>query len=376
MTEQIMTSIPAMPTAKSAHVTATITPYQFGLRPALLLGLLGILCTLFILSMTLGSVEIPVRTVINILLGNGESVRGAYVNIVMKYRFPKAVTAMLAGAALAVSGLQMQTMFRNLLAGPFVLGVSSGASLGVALLVLSSGTATVSRLLLPSMTLTSDTSLILAAIMGAGIVMGLVVLVAQAVPNSTTLLIVGLMFGYLTSAIVSLLMYFSIAEQIQAYVNWTFGSFGGVTRSQLNIFAPVILVSLGLSLLLSKWLNALLLGETYARSMGLPVQTARLLIVLSTAVLAGTVTAFCGPIAFLGIAVPHVARMVFNTSDHRVLMPASVLMGAIVALIASMIADMPGTSLVLPLNAVTSLIGAPIVIAVVIKRRNLHKSFG
>lgn len=374
MTEQLLKTISAMPTTRT--VATASTRIQFGLRPILLLGLVGTLTALFVLSLTLGSVEIPNRTVIDILLGNTENIRIPYITIVMEYRFPKAATAVLAGAALGVSGLQMQTMFRNPLAGPFVLGISSGASLGVALLVLSSGTATVSRLLLPSLSLTSDTNLIIAAVTGAGIVMGLVMLVSQAVPNSTTLLIVGLMFGYFTSAIVSMLMYFSIAEQIQAYVNWTFGSFGGVTRTQLDTFAPVILLSLAFSLLLSKSLNALLLGETYARSMGLPVQFSRLLIVISTAVLAGTVTAFCGPIAFLGIAVPHLARMLFNTSDHRVLMPATMLIGALVALVASIIADMPGSTLVLPLNAVTSLIGAPIVIAVVIKSRNLHKSLG
>lgn len=376
MTEHLLKSIPAIPAPTTRNVATASTRLHFGLRPVLLLGLAAALVGIFVLSLTLGSVEIPTSTVIEILLGNGEDVRAAYTTIVMKYRFPKAATAILAGAALGVSGLQMQTMFRNPLADPFVLGISSGASLGVALLVLSSGTAAVGSLLLPNLSATSDTNLILAAITGAGIVMGLVIMVSQAIPSNTTLLIVGLMFGYFTSAIVSLLMYFSIAEQIQAYVNWTFGNFGGVTRSQLEIFAPVILVSLALSLLLSKSLNALLLGETYARSMGLPVQSARFLIVVSTAVLTGTVTAFCGPIAFLGIAVPHLARMLFNTSDHRVLMPASILLGAIVALVAAIIADMPGSTLVLPLNAVTSLIGAPIVVAVVIKRRNLAKSFG
>ncbi|PJF44633.1 MAG: iron ABC transporter [Phototrophicales bacterium] len=373
MADQILKSTTL---TSAAHQTLISHRFKLGLQTTLILGLMLALAGLFIFSLTFGSVEIPSRTVITILLGNGDEVRTAYTTIVMKYRFPKAVTAMLAGAALAVSGLQMQTMFRNPLAGPFVLGISSGASLGVALLVLSSGAGVIGGALLPSRALTSDTNLILAAIIGAGVVMTLVLFVAQAVPNSTTLLIVGLMFGYLTSAIVSLLMYFSIAEQIQAYVNWTFGSFSGVTRSQLNIFAPVILVSLVSSLLLSKPLNALLLGETYARSMGLRIQIARFCIVLSTAILAGTVTAFCGPIAFLGIAVPHLTRMTFNTADHRILMPACMLMGAIVALIAAIIADLPGTSLVLPLNAVTSLIGAPVVIIVILKRQNLHKSFG
>lgn len=363
-------SLPSIPN----KVEPTAYQWQATVRPVLLLSLLVVLGALFLLSLSLGSVDISVDNVARILLG-GEGERVTHSTIIWKYRFPKSVTAVLAGAALAVSGLQMQTFFRNPLAGPFVLGISSGASLGVAVLVLSAGTSVVSRSLLSSMISTTDASLIAAASLGAGIVMFLVLLVSRAVQNTTTLLIVGLMFGYLTSALVSLLMYFSIAEQIQAYVNWTFGSFTGLSQSQLKIFAPIILGSILLAIAQSKALNALLLGEHYARSMGLHLQQTRIWIILSTAALAGTVTAFCGPIGFLGIAVPHLSRAIFRTADHRTLMPATALLGSIVALIAAIIADMPGTALVLPLNAVTALIGAPVVVWVIVRRHRHNVVF-
>jgi len=200
-------------------------------------------------------------------------------------------------------------------------------------------------------------------------------LVARRVTSSVTLLILGLMFGYGVSALVSLLLYFSISQRIQAYVNWTFGSFGAVTWNQMVVFAPAILIGLGIAFLLSKSLNALLLGETYARSMGMNVQRSRRWIVISTALLAGTVTAFCGPIGFLGIAVPHICRNIFNTSDHRILIPATILMGGIVAVVADLIAQLPGSQLVLPLNAVTALIGAPIVIWIILRGRGLKATF-
>ncbi|NDJ84726.1 MAG: iron ABC transporter permease [Chloroflexi bacterium] len=342
-----------------------------GLRPVLLLGLLAVLGGMFLLNLTLGSIDIPTREVIEVLLG-GEASKKSWTNIVYKWRLPKAITATLAGAALATSGLQMQTFFRNPLAGPFVLGISSGASLGVALIVLSSGTAATGTML-ASIALGSSLSIAAAASLGAGIVMGVVLLVAQRVESTMTLLVLGLMIGYLTSSLVSLLLYFSIAEQIQAYINWTFGSFASVSWQEMEIFAPAIAGGMMLALAISKPLNALLLGETYARSMGLNVNRTRLAIIASTAILAGTVTAFCGPIAFIGIAVPHLSRMLFGTSDHRLLIPATAILGGIVALTALLIAGMPGSGLVLPLNAVTALIGAPVVMWVVLRRGNLHK---
>jgi iron complex transport system permease protein len=284
------------------------------------------------------------------------------------------LTATLAGAALGVSGLQMQTLFRNPLADPFVLGVSSGASLGVALVVLSVGVASSAPLLAVS-GLLSNVSLVLAACGGAAAVLLIVLLLARHVQSSVTLLIIGLMIGYLTSAIVSLLLYFSIADRIQTYITWTFGSFGGVTWSQMRVLAPTVLGGLGLAFTLSKSLNALLLGEAYAHSMGLPVRQARFRIITSAAVLAGAVTAFCGPIAFLGIAVPHFCRSLFATSDHRLLVPAVTLMGALGALGADLIAQVPGSDTVLPLNAVMSLIGAPVVVWIILRRSRLHAAF-
>lgn len=339
----------------------------------LLIALLVGLIALFLLSLSLGSVSIPVEQIVTILFG-GTAEKASWATIVLKFRLPKAITAALAGAALAASGLQMQTLFRNPLADPFVLGISSGASLGVALVVLVAGVAGGSSLL-AGVSLVGDVSLAVASILGSALVLLLVMAVARRVQSTMTLLILGLMFGYATSALVSVLLYFSIAERIQAYISWTFGSFGGVTWSQLQIFGPVVLTALLFSHLLVKPLNALLLGETYARSMGLNVRLARLGVIATSASLAGVVTAFCGPIGFLGIAVPHLCRSLFRTSDHRLLMPAVVLLGGILAVAADLLAQLPGSQLMLPLNAVTALLGAPVVTWVILRQANLRESF-
>lgn len=365
------TSIPVLRDVKPDQKADT--RLSFGMRPLLLIVLLAGVLGLFFINLRLGSVEIPDDQIVKAIL-NQPTERLAYTRIVRDIRLPKALTAILAGAALGVSGLQMQTFFRNPLAGPFVLGISSGASLGVALLVLSTATIPAATVF-AGLTTAGPFSIAIAASLGAALVMLLVLAVSMFVEGNMTLLIVGLMFSYMTGGIVSLLLYFSITEQIQAYIDWTFGSFNGVTWSRMEVFAPIIIVGLIASLLLSKSLNALLLGETYARTMGLSVFRARLLIILSTAVLAGTVTAFCGPISFLGLAVPHLCRSLFNTSDHRILVPGTVLMGAILALIAALIATLPGQNETLPLNAVTAFIGAPIIIWVILVRRNLQKSF-
>jgi len=328
---------------------------------------------IFILSLALGSVNIPLNEIIRILLG-GEASRESWMNIVLKFRLPKALTATLAGAALGVGGLMMQTFFRNPLADPFALGVSSGASLGVALAVLSVGT--VGGTLLAGFSLMGDLGLALAASLGAVIVLVIVLSMAQRVQDNLALLILGLMFGYLTSAMVSLLLYFSVAERIQAYINWTFGSFGGVSWGQMPLLAGGVGIGLLLALLMPKSLNALLLGEAYAHSLGADVKLTRIGIIVSTALLAGSVTAFCGPIGFLGTAVPHLCRIGLRTSDHRTLVPASILVGAICALIAALIAEVPGSNIVLPLNAVTALFGAPVVIFIVLRQRRLRETFG
>ena len=348
------------------------------LGPGLMLaGLALVALAAFLLSLAVGSVRIPLDEIVAVLLG-GDASKTAWTTIVLKFRLPKALTAMLAGAALSVSGLQMQTLFRNPLAGPFVLGISSGASLGVALTVLLAGVAVGlggSTTLLAGISLAGDTSLALSAILGSGLVLLLVMAVARRVQSGMTLLILGLMFGYTTSALVSVLIYFSVVERIQAYISWTFGSFGGVTWRQLQVMAPAILLGLAGGHLLMKPLNALLLGETYALSLGLNVRRVRLGIIGSSAVLAGVVTAFCGPIGFLGIAVPHLCRSLLHSSDHRLLLPAVSFMGATLALGADIVAGLPGSQLTLPLNAVTALVGAPVVIWVILRQRNLRQAF-
>ncbi|MDE2819260.1 MAG: iron ABC transporter permease [Chloroflexota bacterium] len=320
---------------------------------------------LLLLSMALGSVSIPLDQIVSALLV-GESDSTAWTNIVLKFRLPKTLTTMLTGMALGLSGLLMQTYFRNPLAEPFVLGVSSGASLGVALVVLSTGAS--GAAMIAGLGLAGDLLLTTAAGLGAGLSMALVLLVAARVRSNLTLLILGLMFGYLVASIVSLLLYFALPERIQAYINWTFGSFSGVTLEQLPILAAFVIAGLLIAATSVKPLNALLLGEDYAQSMGTNLRRARLRIVLSTALLVSAVTAFCGPIAFIGIAAPHLCRGILRTSDHRILLPGTCLTGAIVALCAAIIAEMPGNNLVLPLNVVTALLGAPVVMLVILRQ--------
>lgn len=365
----------AQPSICEVSIPATTQKLRLslpGLRPLLVMGIVALLIMIFMISLAVGSVSIPLEEVVRILLGQ-EAAKASWGNIVLNYRLPQAMTAVLAGAALGISGLMMQTFFRNPLADPFILGISSGASLGVALVVLTVGTVTTT--LLSGLGLFGDLGLAAAASMGSAVVLLIVLWTARRVSNGMTLLILGLLFGYLTSAMVSLLLYFSIPERIQAYINWTFGSFSGVTWDQLAIMVPTVILGLIAAFLLSKSLNALLLGESYAQSMGLNLMAARFGIILTTAILAGTITAFCGPIGFIGIAVPHLCRSLFNTSDHRLLVPLTILVGALVALVASIIADVPGSSIVLPLNAVTSLIGAPAVIWVILSRRNIKETF-
>jgi iron complex transport system permease protein len=330
----------------------------------LLLALL--LAALFVISIAVGSVSMPVGDVLTILLG-GEPARATWTTIVLDFRLPKAITALLAGAALGVGGLIVQTLFRNPLADPYVLGVSSGASLGVALVVLASGAA--GSTMLAGLSFIGDVAVIAAASVGAALVMLLVLLVARQVRSVLTLLILGLMFGYAVGSFVSILMHFAIPERVQAYIQWTFGTFGAVTWSKLGVFALVICLALVMTLAAAKPLNALLLGETYARSMGVEVRRVRVWLLAALALLAGAVTAFCGPIGFLGIAVPHIARMVFRTADHAWLLPACGLLGAGLALLADIIAGVPGSQIMLPLNAVTALLGAPVVVWLLLRSR-------
>ena len=342
-----------------------ISDRQTNHRSILLLVMGVVLCLLLLLSLALGSVAIPIDQVLTALIG-GETDQAAWASIVLKFRLPKTLTATLAGMALGVSGLMMQTYFRNPLAEPFVLGVSSGASLGVALVVLSTGATGVA--MIAGLGFSGNLLLTTAAGTGAGVTMALVLMVAVKVRSNLTLLILGLMFGYLVASLVSLLLYFALPERIQAYINWTFGSFSSVTTDQLPILATFVATGLLLAAILVKPLNALLLGEDYARSMGINLRRTRLAIVLATALLVSAVTAFCGPIAFVGIAVPHLCRGILRSSDHRILMPATCLVGGIVALVAALIAEMPGNNMILPLNVITALIGAPVVMLVILRQ--------
>lgn len=326
---------------------------------------------LFITSLSIGSIYIPLDQTFGILLGFAPE-QATWENIVLGFRLPKAITACLVGAGLGVSGLMMQTLFRNPLAGPFVLGITSGASLGVALIVLASFALGTSMGILGAF---GSWIIVLAAGAGAFGVLLLVLLISLHIRDSMSLLIIGLMFGSATGALVSVLQFFSKAEQIQAYLIWTFGSLGGLSQQEFSVFIPIIVLGLIISIALSKPLNALLLGENYALSMGMNLAGTRFWIIISTSLLAGTITAFCGPIAFIGLAVPHLVRIFLGTSDHKTLIPAIICVGAAIMLICDLIAQLPGSEYTLPINAVTSIFGAPLVIWLIVKKRNISSSF-
>ena len=322
----------------------------------------------FLLNIILGSVQIPFKDVWHILWGeyNGNEI---WQNIIWKSRVPQALTALVAGAGLSVSGLQMQTVFRNPLAGPSVLGISSGASMGVAFVVLLSGT--LGGVALSKVGIMGEIALTISAIIGSLSIMALIVFVSQKVKGNVTLLIIGVMIGYVANAVIGVLKYFSVEEDIRAYVIWGLGSFARVSGNQMRLFVSIMLVLLPVSFLLVKTLNLLLLGDAYARNLGLNIKRARLQVITCSGVLVAIVTAYCGPIIFLGLAVPHLCRTMFRTSDHRILMPASLLMGGAMALVCNLIARMPGFEGALPVNSVTALVGAPVVISVLFnKRRN------
>ena len=322
----------------------------------------------FFLNLVLGSVSIPLRSVWNIRWGTGNQ-SGIWQNIIWKSRVPQALTALVAGAGLSVSGLQMQTVFRNPLAGPSVLGISSGASMGVAFVVLLSGS--LGGVALSKLGFMGEIALTIAAIAGSLSIMALIVFVSQKVRGNVTLLIIGVMIGYIANAVIGVLKFFSVEEDIRAYVIWGLGSFARVSGDQMTLFICIMVVLLPLSFLLVKTLNLLLLGDAYARNLGLNIKRARLLVITCSGVLVAIVTAYCGPIIFLGLAVPHLCRGMFRTSDHRILMPASLLAGASLALVCNLIARMPGFEGALPVNSVTALVGAPVVMSVLFnKRRN------
>lgn len=323
------------------------------------------LIVLFFVNISFGSITIPFKEVYTSLTG-GQASKSTWEYIIINYRLPKAITAVLVGMGLSISGLLMQTLFRNPLAGPYVLGLSSGASLGVAFVILGAS-------ILPSFLsgiLLSPYGIVLASTLGSSTVLLLVLLVSQQLRDTMAILIVGLMFGSFTSAVVGVLTYFSSAEQLQKFTFWSMGNLGNLSWSSILILSICVLLGLFLSLLSIKPLNALLLGENYAKSMGLNFNKARLIIIVATSILAGSITAYAGPIAFIGLAVPHIAKLVFQTSNHTVLFWSTLLFGAAIMLICDVVSQMPGMEITLPINAITSILGAPVVIWLLVRKRS------
>ena len=324
-----------------------------------------VLIAVWFLNITLGSIHIPFEDVFTAVF-NGEVSKDSWKTIIQDYRIPKAITAVLVGAGLSISGLLMQTLFRNPLAGPFVLGISSGASLGVALLIL--GSSLIGGI---SAIAFSSFGMAIAASLGAFLVLSAVLIAANKVRNTMSILIIGLMFGSLTSAIISVLAYFSSAEQLQQFIFWGFGSLGNLSWNELLIFTIIFLIGIFLLAFIIKPLNSMLLGENYAKSLGINIKQTRNLVLIITSILTGVITAFSGPIAFVGLAVPHLTKLLFNTSNHKVLLPAVTITGAILMLIADIISQLPTLEYTLPINAITSLFGAPIVIWLLVRKRKI-----
>lgn len=327
-----------------------------------------LLLALFALSLFMGAVRIPSGDVVSILMGH-EAARPSWGYIVLKSRLPQAITAMLCGASLAVSGLMLQTAFRNPLAGPSIFGINSGASLGVALVMLLMG----GSISAGAFSLTGFVAVLVAAFVGAMLVMSIILLFSTVVRNPVMLLIIGIMIGYLTSSAITLLNFFATDEGVKSYVMWGMGSFGGVNMGHMPVFATVTLVGLAGTLLLIKPLNALMLGDRYAENLGFNIRHIRNWLLIVTGLLTAITTAFCGPVSFIGLAVPHIARLLLRTDDHRILLPATVLCGAAVALICNAICFLPGESGIIPLAAVTPMMGAPVIIYIIVKGKSYRR---
>lgn len=323
-----------------------------------------LLLILFILNLSLGSVEIPVGDIFNILIGEGGA-NPVYEDIIWDFRVTKALTCILAGSALSIGGLQMQTLFRNALAGPDVLGLSSGASLAVSLLLMNQAAG------FQLFTATGPWAIVVASSLGAGGVFAVVLMVARRLGDNTSLLIIGLMIGAVTASLVSVLQFLSKAEDQQAYLLWTFGSLSTLSWIEIQILSIILLAGIVIGMFSVKSLNAWLLGDNYAKSLGVSIPRSRFFIILSSSILTGGVTAFCGPIAFVGLAVPHLTKLVIKTHNHRTLLPAVIITGAILMLFCDLLAQLPGSSYVLPINAITALIGAPVVIWIVLRAKRI-----
>jgi len=329
--------------------------------------LIVLLVIMFLADIFLGSSIIPLKEVVRILVGLPPE-KAKWSSMVLHFRLPKALTAVAVGMGLAVSGLQMQTVFRNPLAGPYVLGISAGASLGVAILVLGfSGIFSFQTLMQ-----LGNWMIVIAAWLGSALILLLILAISLRVRDIMTILILGIMFGSGASAVVSILQYFSNETVLKAFIVWTMGSLGGVSMEQLTIMLPVIGAGLLMSLVSVKMLNVFMVGENYARSMGMNITLTRIILFASTSMLAGTVTAFCGPIGFIGIVIPHITRMLFRSANHMILVPGSMLLGAILLLLSDIASQLPGTDITFPINSITALIGIPVIIWLIVKNRKLN----
>lgn len=330
--------------------------------------LTALLVVLFVISLVYGSVSIPLGEVWNILTGQ-DAERAAWGHILLQSRLPQSCTAILAGAALAGSGLLLQTLFKNPLAGPSILGITDGANLGVAAVMLYFGG---SFGQMTGLAINAYLTIVLAAFVGASAVLGVIIFFSTKVKSNVILLIIGIMVGYLVSSVISILNYYASADKVHAFVMWGLGNFSGVSREQLPYFALFSLSGLFIALLLIKPLNALLLGEMYAANLGVKIKRTRFFILFCTGLLAASVTAFCGPISFIGLAVPHIARLMLGSSNHNSLLPVTLIAGSCVALLCTILMVVPGSNTILPLNAVTPLLGAPVIIYVLLNRKSIQ----
>lgn len=321
----------------------------------------------FCLDLFLGSVNIPFNQVISILLGYTPE-KESWRIIIIESRLPKAIAAMLCGCALSVSGLKMQTLFRNPLAGPYILGISSGAGLGVAIFIMGLSFLGISS---TSFSMSANSGIIISSILGSFLVLIILLAIINRLKDIMTVLILGIMIGSVITAIIGIIQYFSVDTQLKSFIMWTMGDLSSITNNQLLLLTPIVMIGLFLSFLLSKNLNAYLLGEDYAKSLGVNIKRSRLIIIAITAILTGSITAYCGPIGFIGIVIPHLARLLTNSSDHRILIPIAALLGINVLLIADIISQLPGLDQTLPINSITSLIGIPFIIWIIFKNKKI-----
>lgn len=349
---------------KPGSLSGTVRRQALVFYPVLTGGML----LLFAASLIYGAVHIPFGDVVAILQGKAVE-RTAWENIVLQSRLPQAFTALLAGASLAVSGLMLQTLFRNPLAGPSILGISDGANLGVALVMLYAG-GSLSQI--SPVPLNGYLAIVTAAFTGAAIILGLIIYFSTKIKSNIMLLIIGMMIGYMASSVISILNYYASADSVHSFVMWGMGDFSGVSRAQLPFFVGCTLTGLLISVLLIKPLNALLLGEMYAANLGIKVRRTRMAILFCTGLLTATTTAFCGPVSFIGLAVPHIARLMLGSSNHKLLLPVTLLCGSCIALLCNLLTVLPGGNSMLPLNAVTPMLGAPVIIYVIINRKNIQ----